>query len=65
MNDFQELINFKKDAAFVCGGANTKAAFVPDLGARVFCELNGSSLHRLDIENVRKPDKPFNNYGGN
>ncbi|HBG78718.1 MAG TPA: hypothetical protein DDW84_07765 [Phycisphaerales bacterium] len=65
MNDFQELINFKKDTAFVCGGANAKAAFIPDLGARVFCELNGSSLHRLDIENVRKPDKPFNNYGGN
>jgi len=35
------------------------------LGARVFCELNGLSLHRLDVENVRRPNRPFNNYGGN
>jgi hypothetical protein len=39
--------------------------FAPDLGARVFCELCGLSLHRLDLENVRQPNRPFNNYGGN
>jgi hypothetical protein len=65
MSNFQELLKLRrsKGCMFEKGGA--KAFFAPELGARVFCELNGMSLHRLDIENVRKPDKPFNNYGGN
>lgn len=65
MNQFQELIETKKDTAYVYCDGFAKIAFVPDLGARVFCELDGISLHRLDIANVLEPDKPFNNYGGN
>jgi hypothetical protein len=65
MSIFQELVDVKKDTAYVFSAGNAKAAFVSDLGARVFCELDGQSLHRLDIDNVKNPDKPFNNYGGN
>lgn len=65
MNKFQELVEIKKDTAYVCNNGSAKIAFVADLGARVFCELDGQSLHRLDVDNVKNPDKPFNNYGGN
>ncbi len=65
MNEFGELIDLKRLAAFVHESARARAVFAPDLGARVFCELNGHPLHRLDLENIRQPDKPFNNFGGN
>ena len=62
---FDELVELKGKNGFLYQGNNARTFFAPDLGARVFCELNGLLLHRLDMENVRKPDKPFNNYGGN
>ena len=42
-----------------------RAVFAPDLGARVFCELDGVCVHRLDMDAVRNPGEAFNNYGGN
>lgn len=65
MNKFQELVDVKKDTACVFTSGNARAIFAADLGARVFCELDGQLLHRLDIDNVKNPNKPFNNYGGN
>jgi hypothetical protein len=65
MNNFQELIALQKHGGFIYENKNSRTVFAPDLGARVFCELDGMRLHRLDIENIKKPDKPFNNYGGN
>ena len=65
MNNFQELLKLQEHKGFVYKDGNSRAVFAPDLGARVFCELNGISLHRLDIENIKNTDKPFNNYGGN
>jgi hypothetical protein len=65
MSNFQELIKLQQSKGWMYEKDGAKVFFAPELGARVFCELNGMSVHRLDIENVRKPDKPFNNYGGN
>jgi hypothetical protein len=62
---FDELIGLQSKSGFIYQGDKCRAVFAPDLGARVFCELDGLLLHRLDIENVRHPNKPFNNYGGN
>ena len=31
----------------------------------MFAELCGSCMHRIDIDCVMNPDKPFNNFGGN
>jgi len=64
-NTFQQLVGFKKNTAYIYNNNYAKAVIVPDLGARVFCELDGQSLHRLDMDNVKNPDKSFNNYGGN
>ncbi len=65
MNDFDALIELKRRGGCLVEAAGARVVFAPDLGARVFCELGGVSLHRLDLENVRHPDRPFNNYGGN
>lgn len=65
MGDLDALIDLKRGKGVVYQGADARAVFAPDLGARVFCELDGLLLHRLDMENVRRPDRPFNNYGGN
>ena len=65
MSDLNELIDLKREGAFVYQVAGGRAVFAPDLGARVFCELDGLLLHRLDLENVRNPSRPFNNFGGN
>ena len=65
MSKFDDLVALKSGSGFVYQNDDARAVFAPDLGGRVFCELKGHLLHRLDIENVRKPDKPFNNYGGN
>jgi len=61
MGDLDELIDLKRGKGVVYQGADARAVFAPDLGARVFCELDGLLLHRLDMENVRRPDRPFNN----
>jgi hypothetical protein len=65
MDSFDGLIELKRSNCFIYQNANARAVFAPDLGARVFCELRGLALHRLDLENVRRPNRPFNNYGGN
>lgn len=62
---FDELIALQSKSGFIYQGDKCRVVFAPHLGARVFCELDGRRLHRLDLENVRKPDKTFNNYGGN
>ena len=65
MQTFDSLIDLKKDNSFVYRKDNARVVFAPDLGGRVFCELDGICLHRLDLENIRQPNRPFNNYGGN
>ncbi len=65
MSSFDRLIDLKRNSGFVYQDTDALAVFAPDLGARIFCELRGIVLHRLDIENVLHPNRPFNNYGGN
>ena len=65
MGRFDELVGLKKANGFVYVGGGARAVLAPDLGARVFCELNGVCLHRLDMDVVRSPVQAFNNYGGN
>ena len=65
MRSFDKLIELKQSSGFVYEKAAARAVFAPDLGARVFCELCGLTLHRLDLDNICRPNRPFNNYGGN
>lgn len=65
MPELDELIELQQGRLFVHHAAGGRAVLVPGLGARVFCELDGTLIHRLDLANVRDPHRAFNNYGGN
>jgi hypothetical protein len=65
LNEFSKLIDAVKKSAFIYEGNETRVVFAPELGTRVFVEMAGLCLHRLDIETVRNPQKDFNNFGGN
>lgn len=65
MNKFDEMINLKRGTGYLYVKDHARAFLAPDMGARVFVELDGLLQHRLDLENVYNPNKPFNNYGGN
>ena len=65
MSDFAELVAAKGDSAWIAQTESGRLLFGPDMGARVFCELDGMNLHRLDMATVRDPHQAFNNYGGN
>jgi len=65
VNNFDELVRLKGDAGYLWSEGDARVFFAPDMGARVFCELGGHSLHRLDLANVRDPNRKFNNFGGN
>lgn len=61
---FQQVMEIKKDTAIKFQHAQGACVLCPDMGARVFGEVCGRSLHRIDLDTVRQPDQPFANYGG-
>ena len=65
MSDFERMLSLNTEGCAVCEVGEGRLALASELGARVFCELSGQSLHRLDVENVLERNRPFNNYGGN
>ena len=64
MNKFQELKEIKKGSYINFAVDAGEAILCPDMGGRVFAELAGISLHRIDLECAARPDRPFNNFGG-
>jgi hypothetical protein len=64
MTVFSRLLEAKKDAAVVLAAGGARVAACPDMGARVFVELDGHCPHRIDLEAVARPIQPFNNFGG-
>jgi hypothetical protein len=50
------LLEFAQDAA--------TCVLCPDVAGRIFAEVGGLSVHRIDLDCVARPDRPFNNYGG-
>lgn len=64
MNPFQRLLELKADALVTLGSGMNRAAVAPDLGGRVFVEVGGQFVHRIDWKAVKCPNRPFNNFGG-
>ncbi len=64
MNKYQELKEIKKGSFIHFASQAGEVILCPDMGGRVFAELAGSSLHRIDLECAARPDRPFNNFGG-
>ncbi len=64
MNKYRELKEIKKGSFLKFTGEAGEVILCPDMGGRVFAELAGISLHRIDLECAARPDRPFNNFGG-
>jgi hypothetical protein len=57
-------MKIKKGTAVEFQRHDSACAVFPDLGGRVFAEVCGLSMHRVDLECVARPNRPFNNFGG-
>ena len=64
MNTFDQLLALKQASGAVFQTEAARMILCPDLGGWIFAEVNGMSLHRLDLANIAEPCRPFNNYGG-
>jgi hypothetical protein len=63
-NKLQQLRVIKEGSFLEFTQDSAICALCPDMGGRIFAEVCGISVHRIDLECVAKPDRPFNNYGG-
>jgi hypothetical protein len=64
MDAFAQLSRLKGEGLVPLEQDGGSLAVCPDMGARVFARLGGLSLHRIDLEVVADPSRPFNNFGG-
>lgn len=64
MSRFQDMLGVKKDAVLLLEENRARVAVCPDMGGRVFVELDGQCAHRIDLATVKCPNQPFNNFGG-
>jgi hypothetical protein len=63
-NRYRELLAIKKGLVLEFQRDSAGCALCPDMGGRVFAEVCGHSMHRIDLECVARPNRPFNNFGG-
>ncbi len=64
MTAFDQLLALTANASLTLSMLGARVAVCPTLGGRVFAEVGGVLAHRLDLDNVAHPDRPFNNFGG-
>jgi len=64
MNTYNQLKRIKKTAIVELTTNGATLAVCPDMGGRIFGELAGISLHRIDLDCTANPSRPFNNFGG-
>ncbi|NLX07261.1 MAG: hypothetical protein GXY33_19150 [Phycisphaerae bacterium] len=65
-NRYRRLLDLKAkgEAVLTFDHGVGQVALCPDMGGRVFAELAGRSMHRIDLETVADPRHAFNNFGG-
>jgi len=64
-NKYRQLAALKKDKALFFKAGAAECALCPDMGGRIFCELDGFAPHRIDLAAAAAPsDSSFTNYGG-
>ena len=64
MSIFDELFRIKGDSILRFESGDSRLALCPDMGGRVFAEVCGLSVHRIDLDTVLNPNESFNNFGG-
>lgn len=65
MSKFAQLLDVTRRDHLLMRSDNTSVAVLPCLGGRVFAEVGGMMMHRINLENARDPCLPYNNIGGN
>jgi len=63
-NTFRKMIEAKAGKIISFKSDESHATLCPDMGGRIFAELSGLSVHRIDLDCVLDPTAPFNNFGG-
>jgi hypothetical protein len=63
-NKYQELLAMKKGKVLEFARPGAHCVLAPDMGGRVFGEVGELPVHRIDLDCVAEPDRPFNNFGG-
>ncbi|MCC6442744.1 MAG: hypothetical protein IT210_04705, partial [Armatimonadetes bacterium] len=63
-SEFASLLSIKGDRCLRFARPDAALAVCPDMGGRVFAEVLGLSMHRIDLDCVSNPTRPFNNFGG-
>lgn len=61
---YQKLVAIKGNQLLPFDSEDGSFVLCPDMGGRVFAELGGRTIHRIDLECVACPDRAFNNFGG-
>ncbi|MHB1459215.1 MAG: hypothetical protein ACYC0V_20085, partial [Armatimonadota bacterium] len=61
---YRELVAIKGNQLLAFDFEDAGFVLCPDMGGRVFAELGGKAIHRIDLECVACPDRAFNNFGG-
>ncbi|MFH2068736.1 MAG: DUF6786 family protein [Candidatus Omnitrophota bacterium] len=64
MDKYRELQKIKKGSLLQFGAENSAFCLAPDMGGRVFAQVCGLTMHRIDLNNASNPNQPFNNFGG-
>jgi hypothetical protein len=64
MTPYETLIDLLRGQVTELTTPTSRLAVCPTLGGRVFADIGGVCAHRLDLDNVAAPNRPFNNYGG-
>lgn len=62
---FDELTSLIGGNAITFQTPAGRLAVCPTLTGRLYAELGGRFLHRIEMDTIAHPDKPFNNFGGN
>ncbi len=61
---YEDFLEIKGKSLLEFKDGNSILCIAPDMGGRVFAFMEGLSLHRIDLENIQSPNRPFNNFGG-
>jgi hypothetical protein len=64
-NSYRQLFEVAPHIPAACAEGSSCLSLFPTLGGRVFAEVDGESVHRIDLSAARNPSADFNNYGGN
>ncbi|MHB9036690.1 MAG: DUF6786 family protein [Armatimonadota bacterium] len=65
VDKYRRLLDLTDALSLESDLGSSRLAICPMLGGRVFAEVCGETMHRIDLDVIANPLDTFNNYGGN